>query len=150
MDGSKVKEGDVISIEMANQQIDREINARRTQIISALGFTPAPQQLDCMTSLAYNSKGVSAFPKLITYLKSGDSRSAALQMLDMIYQKDTKSIPHPVKGLIYRRGSEFDMWMSGDYERLYHLPEHIRSLMIYMNSFNQEATELLLSMEKVK
>lgn len=149
IDGSRVREGDAISIDVADQMVERLINSLRMQLISSLGFTPPPNQLDCMTSLAYNG-GPGAFPKLMSYLKGGDRRTAGLQMLDMIYQRDSKAIPRPIRGLMYRRASEFEMWVQGDYKRLDFIPEHTRSLMLYMNSFNQEACELLLSMEKVK
>jgi GH24 family phage-related lysozyme (muramidase) len=132
------------TVDQAHDWLKADLDAVKERF-QALGHSFKTQyQEDAAASLAYNS-GFACLTAFRQYLKVKNYNGAAYEFMNVIYQNKA-----PMLGLILRRCSEFDMFSTGVYHRIYEedgiLQRH-RNILMMMNQHNEAARDLINSIK---
>lgn len=108
-------------------------------------FTLTTFQNMALSDYAYNC-GINAFPTLIVYLKAGGNiQGAALEFLNGFYSKG-----RPVLGLLLRRISEYNTFLTGQYlafEEGDPISQQMKDNLLKMNASNQAGLNMINSLK---
>ena len=126
LDGSKVKEGDVITQEDADIMLEKMVDKFRTQVVRVVPGMLPPGCVDALTSFAYNV-GVAALQKS-TLLKKIKANPMDLKGIEAEFSRWVKGGGKTLPGLVRRRAEEYRLYADSilnqftKYELLYMEP----------------------------
>lgn len=104
--GTRARSGnEVINESQASQRLADELLKAQQHVLSTVKVKLEPNQLDALTSLAYNTGNIKQFPKLLSALNTGNFAEAQKQFLDI-----NKASGRPLDGLTTRRQREAAMF----------------------------------------
>lgn len=114
LNGKKVVEGMTCTAEQAMSWVSYDLNSAANQIVRAIGYIPAQNQLDAAADMVYNL-GIRAWPLFLSNLKER-ACTTNLEILNGIDVK-IKSVKKPCFGLIKRRITNYNTFTLGAYTK---------------------------------